>query len=254
MYTLYNGNCFDVLKNIKSNTIDCILCDPPYNKTACEWDKYAIPLKDMWQEFERIVVPTANIIFTSSQPFTSMLVMSKPEWFRYEIIWVKKQATAPLVAHIRPMPKHENILVFYNQKGTYNPIMGVGKPYSGFASENSKIGEVYGDANSIHKENYGTRYPTSVIEFGRERGGKWDGKHPTQKPIKLCDYLCRMFTNENDLVLDPFMGVGSFGIAAIKNNRNFIGIEIDKKYYSIAKDRFADAEGIGVYNNPVCVD
>lgn len=244
IHKLYNGDCLEIMKQIDDKSIDCIICDPPYNKTACEWDKSIIPFHPMWEHIERITKPNANIIFTASQPFTSMLIMSKPEWFRYEIIWKKKQATAPLVAKIRPMPIHENILVFYDKKGIYNPQMTEGKPYSGFSSKESKIGEVYGELSSIHNENLGTRYPTSVVEFGRERGGEWDGKHPTQKPLGLLMWLVSTYTKSGDNILDFTAGVGSTGHAALLLKRNFIGIEKEISYYNIMVDRLDNIQNL----------
>ena len=157
--------------------------------------------------------------------------MSNPNDFRYELVWKKKQGTNPLNARVMPLKAHENILVF--GKGTYNPQMTQGTPYKAFESNDASIGEVMGSKKSKHRDNpTGERFPISVVEFGRDRG-----KHPTQKPLALMDWLISTYTNEGDVVLDPFMGSGTTGVAAQNLNRNFVGIEKDKSYYEHAKSR-----------------
>jgi DNA modification methylase len=132
-----------------------------------------------------------------------------------------------------PLKSHENILVFYKKRGTYNPQMEKGRPYSGFVTKNgATIGEVYGSAKSIHAANPGVRYPKSVLRFKQERG-----LHPTLKPTSLMEYLIATYSNEGDVVLDNCMGSGTTGVAAINLKRRFIGIERDPKYFATAKER-----------------
>jgi site-specific DNA-methyltransferase (adenine-specific) len=233
MIQLYNGDCLEVMTNIPDKSIDMILCDLPYEITACKWDKM-IPLDKLWCHYERIIKDRGNIVLFSKQPFTTLLNNSNIKLFKYELIWCKQQATNPLCAKKRIMPIHENISIFYKNFGTYNPQMIYGKSnYKSFSGEKN-IGEVYGNNKSIHRNcNDGSRYPTSVLYYNNVR----KSLHPTQKPIDLCEYLIKTYTNEGDLVLDNCMGSGSTGVACKNTNRNFIGIELDEKYFKIAENR-----------------
>jgi site-specific DNA-methyltransferase (adenine-specific) len=231
--TLYQGDCLDIMKIIPDKSIDAVIADPPYKKTACSWDQAVIPPNEMWAEVKRIIKPDGNIVLTSAQPFTTLLIYSNLDWYRYELIWEKTQGTAPMLAEKRPLPAHENIEVFYQKLGTYNPQMEYGNPYKGFNSDESTIGEVYGNLKSVHKENIGVRYPKSVQTFKRQT----EGLHPTQKPLDLFEYLIKTYTNKNDVVLDFCFGSCTTGIACLNTRRQFIGIEKDKRYYNIGKER-----------------
>ena len=236
---LLKGDCLEVMKLIPDKSIDLILCDPPYGANIkCQWD-VQIDLDKMWEQYKRIIKDDGNILIFSKQPFTSQLVISNPKLFRYEIIWQKQQATNPMCAKKRIMPIHENILVFYKKFGTYNPQMTYGHSnYSGFKSEAKEIGEVYG-LKSKHREcSDGSRYPTTVLKFNTER----TKFHPTQKPVALLEYLIKTFSNAGDVVLDNCMGSGSTGVACVNTKRNFIGIELDEKYFNIAKERINKAK------------
>lgn len=226
------GDCLEKLTEIPDNSVDMIMADLPYGTTACKWDTI-IPLESMWKELKRITNKNSAMIFTASQPFTTTLASSNISNFRYEWIWEKPQGTNPMNAKVMPLKSHENILVFYDKKPVYNPQMWYSTPYTGFSSEKSKIGEVYGSAKSKHRDNpEGSRYPKTVLKFKQEKG-----YHPTQKPVPLIEYLIKTYTNEGATVLDPTMGSGTTGVACVNTNRNFIGIEKDKKYYEIAKTR-----------------
>lgn len=237
MVKLYFGDCLDILPTIADNSVDMILCDLPYGATACKWDSI-IPLDKLWNEYNRICKETAAMVFTAAQPFTTILASSNLDNFRYEWIWEKPQGTNPMNAKVMPLKSHENILVFYRKKPVYNPQMWYSTPYSGFSSETSKIGEVYGSAKSKHKDNpEGTRYPKTVLKYKQEKG-----LHPTQKPVELMRYLIRTYSNKNNVILDNTMGSGTTGVASILENRDFIGIENDEKYFSIAKERIETTE------------
>jgi site-specific DNA-methyltransferase (adenine-specific) len=230
------GDCLDKMKDLSDKSIDLILCDLPYGVTACKWDSI-IPFQPLWEQYERLIKDNGAIVLTATQPFTSALVMSNPKLFKYEWIWQKQQGTNPMMAKIMPMKIHENILVFYKNKPTYNPQYTHSTPYKGFSSDTSTIGEVYGKLKSKHRDNpTGQRYPISLIKFNTER----NGHHPTQKPLSLMEYLILTYTNEGDLVLDNCMGSGSTCVAATILNRNFIGIEKEDKYFKIAKSRLED--------------
>jgi DNA modification methylase len=210
-----------------------ILTDLPSGVTACEWDT-VILLDKLWHEYRRVAKDTTAFVFTATQPFTTQLINSCREWFRYELIWEKPQGTNPLNAKKMFLKSHENIVVFYKRQPTYNPQMEKGVPYSEFVTKDgATIGEVYGSAKSVHAENLGTRYPKSVLRFKQERGGL----HPKQKPTALMEYLILTYSNEGETVLDNCMGSGTTGVAAINMKRNFIGIERDPKYFASAEKR-----------------
>lgn len=223
-----------LLPTIEDNSVDLLLVDLPYGTTACKWDSI-IPLDLLWPEYHRVCKPNAAMVFTAAQPFTTFLAASNLRDFRYEWIWVKPQGTNPMNARIMPLKAHENILVFYRKKPTYNPQMWFSTPYTGFESDKSKIGEVYGSAPSRHRDNpTGSRYPKTILEFKQEKG-----LHPTQKPQPLMEYLINTYSNPGDVVLDNCMGSGTTGAAALSLHRSFIGIELDPDYFKIAQDRIS---------------
>lgn len=229
---LVKANCLDVMKQIADESIDMVLCDLPYGSTACSWDSI-IPLDKLWEQYNRICKVNAAMIFTAAQPFTTILAASNISNLKYEWIWEKPQGTNPMNAKIMPLKSHENILVFYRKKPTYNPQMWYSTPYSGFSSNTSKIGEVYGSQQSKHRDNpEGSRYPKTVLKFKQEKGF-----HPTQKPVELMRYLIKTYSNEGDVILDNTMGSGTTGVACVLENRKFIGIENDITYFKIAVDR-----------------
>ena len=230
--SFYNDDCLKVLPTLKDKSINLVLTDLPYGTTQCKWD-IIISLENIWKELKRIIKDNTCIALFGSEPFSSHLRLSNLDWFKYDWIWQKQQGTNPLSVNYMPLKDYEIISVFYKNKPTYNPQMTFGKPYKSYKSTTKKIGEVYGSANSQHRDNpEGSRFPKMVLYFKTERG-----LHPTQKPVALLEYLIKTYTNENDTVLDFTMGSGSTGVACKNLNREFIGIELDKKYFDIAKDR-----------------
>ena len=226
------GDCLEILPTLPENSVDMVLCDPPYGTTACKWDSI-ISLDKLWEQYNRLCKEDGAMVFTASQPFATVLAGSNIKNFRYEWIWEKSQGTNPMNAKVMPLKSHENVLVFYRKKPTYNPQMWFSKPYSGFSSDTAKIGEVYGKQQSKHRDNpEGSRYPKTILKFKQEKG-----LHPTQKPVALMEYLIKTYTNIGETVLDNTMGSGTTGLACKNTERNFIGIELDKKYYEIAEDR-----------------
>lgn len=227
-------DCLNALPKIEDNSIDMILCDLPYGTTAASWDSI-IPIVPLWEQYHRICKENSAMVFTASQPFTTLLIHSNIKNFKYEWIWEKPQGTNPLNAKIMPLKSHENIVVFYRKKPIYNPQMWLSTPYSGFKSNTKKIGEIYGDVKSVHRDNpEGLRYPKTVLRFSQDKG-----LHPTQKPLDLMRYLIRTYTNEGDVVLDNAMGSGTTGVACQIENRDFIGIENNETYFEIAKSRMS---------------
>ena len=231
---LYNGDCLELMKSIQDKSVDMILCDLPYGTTACKWDT-VIPFEPLWEQYNRIIKDNGAIVLFGSEPFSSALRMSNIKNFKYDWIWDKvNRYTGYGSCKYAPLKRYEIVSVFYKSKPTYNPQMMQGKPYKKTGDYSSKI---YGtDKVKKHGKNNGERYPFNILQY------KGDDKkngflHPTQKPIALLEYLIKTYTNEGDVVLDNCMGSGSTGVACVNTNRDFIGIELDKDYFNIAKQR-----------------
>lgn len=225
---LINGDCIEELQHIPDNSVDMVLSDLPYGTTRNGWDR-TIRLDKLWEQLRRICKDNAAIVLFAQAPFDKELALSNPKEFRYEWVWVKPQGTGHLNAKKMPLKRHELILVFYRKPPKYRPQFTIGKPYvcrSGRGSKN------YDRQISVQTVNDGYRYPTSVLQFNTEKG-----YHPTQKPVALCEYLIKTYSDEGDLVLDCCMGSGTTGVACVNLNRDFIGIERKETYYSIAKSR-----------------
>lgn len=242
MLKLFKGDCLEVMKSIPDGSIDAIITDPPYGTTACSWDS-VIPFDLMWEQFNRIIKPNGAIVLFGSQPFTSALIMSNPKMFKYEWIYEKAVGSNFALLKYQPMKEHENIVVFGKGKINYFPIKekrkgsGADRINYSYNKLNSKTGETTGSLKNIGKiEKYeNLRNPSSIQYFNNRE--KERGLHPTQKPVALLEYLIKTYTNENETVLDFTMGSGTTGVACKNLNRKFIGIEMDDKYFEIAKNR-----------------
>ena len=241
MLRLYKDDCIKVMqKLIKKNVkVDAVICDIPYGTTGCYWDA-VIPFELMWDCLNKITKKSSPIVLFSVQPFTTKLISSNFDKFKYQLIWRKNVPTGLNQAKYRPMRYHEEILVFNTDKdSTYNPIM---KERVGAHKECYNYDHYCGDNNHTYMAKVKKRYdpdwvqPSSVLEFNvvPNRKGKL---HPTQKPIELMEWLVKTYSNEGDTVLDFTMGSGTTGIACKRLNRNFIGIEKEPKYFEIAKER-----------------
>ena len=228
------GDCLKLMNGIPDKSVDMILADLPYGTTACSWDSI-IPLDKLWLQYERIIKDNGAIVLTASQPFTTELISSNIGLFRYEWIWRKTMPTLFQHANKRPMNKHENILVFYREKPEYSPQKEEGKPYKRVSGDRSKSGF---HNNSIPKKeinNQGLRYPTTLsAKFSNSNANRL---HPTQKPVKLFEYLIKTYTNKGDLVLDNTAGSGTTGVACQNTNRDYILIEKKQKYIDVIKER-----------------
>ena len=238
---LFKGDCLELMQQIPDESVDFICCDPPYGTTSIKWDSI-IDFSKMWDQYGRIIKPKGVICLFGSQPFTSQLICSKLDWFRYELVWNKNKCGSPGLAKKRPMKTHENVIIFYkNAGGTYNPQMEKGEPFKrksknpeGYVSKRNPHG--YGLKPVKEFENTGTRYPKSILNISRDFSAQQQ-VHPTQKPVPLMEWLVRTYSNKGEIVLDNCMGSGSTGVACKKLDRQFIGMESDPEYFKISQGR-----------------
>lgn len=238
-YTLYQGDCLDILPTLAAGSIDAVIADIPYGTTACSWDT-VIPFAPMWAGIKHGIKQRAAVVLFGSEPFSSMLRLSNLEWYKYDWVWDKHIPRGFNNARFRPMNRHENLSVFGDGGINYYPIMkqrnkpvtvkNYGASLSNRITTNDGMPRTYDEIN-----------PDTIIR------GKWmpnGGKvHPTQKPVALMEYLIKTYTNPGDLVLDFTMGSGTTGVACMKTGRRFIGIELDPGYFQTAHERIANAAG-----------
>ena len=233
---LYQGDCLEVMKNIPDKSIDLVLTDPPFGTTSCSWDS-VIPLEPMWEQIKRITKPKSAIVLFGCQPFTSVLVSSNTGMFKYECIFEKSRPSNPALAKHRPLSYHENVLIFYKEKGIYNPQMSLGNRNhgqgTGIRNKSSESNMPTATRSYMNNPDSKLKYPKSIVKFDR---GEIQ-VHPTQKPVALMEYLIKTYSNEGMTVLDFCAGSGTTGVAAKNLNRDFIGIEMDEGYFKIAKER-----------------
>ena len=217
--------------------VDAIITDPPFEITACKWDKI-IPFDLMWERLKKLIKPRGAIVLCGAEPFSSALRMSNIEQYKYDWIWEKTQATGHLNANKRPLVCHENIVVFYGTQCFYTPQKTHGhSPMNTGVRKSSHENNCYGKINTCDMPFGGNtdRYPRSIIKFKSDKQVEY--LHPTQKPLALMEYLIRTYTNEGEIVLDFTMGVGTTGLACKNTNRDFIGIEKVKEYFVLAQER-----------------
>ena len=238
MYDLMKGDCLELMKQIPDGSVDMILCDLPYGTTQNKWDS-VIPFDLLWAHYWRVLKPNGAVVLTAQTPFDKVLGCSQIAELKYEWVWRKEAGTGFLNANKAPLKDHENILVFYRKLPTYNPQSHGGRSYKGRVSSKNLSSSNYGETTNCSSVvvEYVGRKPKTVIEFSRDR----PSVHPTQKPVALMEYLIRTYTNEGDTVLDNTMGSGTTGVACANTGRKFIGIEMDEKYFEIAKDRIDKA-------------
>lgn len=217
------GDCLQILQELPHSSVDMILCDLPYGTTQNKWDS-VIHLDELWMQYERVIKPTGAIVLNSQGLFTAKLILSNERLFKYKISWVKSKPTNFLNAKKQPLRRHEDICIFYKKQPFYNPQMSEGTPYTKGVRKDQFTGS-YGEFKPVLVENNdGKRYPTDVVYFktAESEGTVW---HPTQKPVELGRYLVRTFSEPGDVVLDNCCGSGSYLVAAVLEDRNFIGIE-----------------------------
>jgi hypothetical protein len=233
--TLYRGDCLKVMAQLEAHSFDAVICDEPYGTTACAWDS-PIPFDAMWSNLKRLAKPRGTIVLFGSQPFTSALVMSNPGMFKYSWVWDKRCVTGFLDANRKPMKRHEDILIFANERAVYNPIMrtGVFRNKGG-----AKRSDVYGRYERTSRHCNDQYYPTSIIEI--HNSDQRAKLHPTQKPLDLMEYLVKTYTNEGDMILDFTCGSGSTLRAAKNLKRRSVGIELLEEYCQVTVKRLAPA-------------
>lgn len=242
MIQLLHGDCLELMPTLPDASVDAIIADLPYGTTDCEWDSI-IPIDLLWAQYKRIIKPRGAVVLFGSQPFSSTLICSNPSWFKHDIVWEKDRATGHLNAKVEPLRKHEDILVFCDGRVTYNPQMSkkpawkIRPPYRG------KAADTYGksDQSAMRTIPIDESFPTSVYPCSSNNLGEW-GQHPTQKPVKLLEYLIRTYTNAGETVLDNTMGSGTAGVACVNTGRVFIGMELDADYFATAQRRIAEAQ------------
>ena len=239
MINLMQGDCLELMKNIPDGSVDMILTDPPYGTTQCKWDT-VIPLDSMWGQLKRIIKPNGAIVLFGSEPFSSMLRCSNLKMFKYDWVWNKTKPQGFLNAKARPLVEHELIHVFSSgtctstsKTMTYNPQGLINVDVLLKNTDTESMGKRKSRKSGSEYKQTQSGYPRSILRYAHDQSKL----HPTQKPVALLEYLIRTYTQENETVLDFTMGSGSTGVACKNTNRSFIGIELDQKYFEIAKER-----------------
>ena len=239
MIDLKQGDCLEIMKDIPDKSIDMILCDLPYGIITNipkngKWD-VIIPFEPLWEQYNRIIKDNGAIVLFGNEPFSSKLRLTNIEKYKYDIKWDKLEGGSPFLAKKQPLRQYEDIMIFYKKQPTYNPLMEKrDKPIKVGSLKKSNYQKDESKLEQLKKKTYEYKNPTNIIKFKKIKNG---AIHPTQKPVALLEYLIKTYTNENDTVLDNCMGSGSTGVACKNLNRNFIGIELDDKYFEIAKER-----------------
>lgn len=231
---IYNEDCLEGMRRLPDRSIDMILTDPPYEKTACKWDKI-IPLEPLWKQLKRIIKPNGAIVLMASQPFTTVLIASNMKMFRHQWVWNKNNSAGFATVKIRPFIICEDVLVFGKNKVNYYPQMERrGKPRN---KRGYSISDNYGIIPTRTNKRNNLYYPKNLLNFpNASQKGK---VHPTQKPVALMEYLIKTYTNESNTVLDFAMGSGTTAVACKRLSRHYIGFEINKEYCDISKKRLS---------------
>lgn len=228
---MWLGDCLERMAEIPDGSVDMILCDLPYGTTQNKWDA-VIPFAPLWAHYWRVAKPNAAIVLTAAQPFTSALVMSCVDRFKYQWVWCKSRPVGHLNAKKMPMAAHEDVMIFCTGRTPYNPQNLI---YSPRINKRTSTEGNYGAAGKENLSEY-TNYPKTTLEFDAPQTGKF---HPTQKPVALFEYLIRTYTNPGNLVLDNCSGSGTTAVAAHQTDRRYLCIERDLDYYFASCDRVA---------------
>ena len=236
---LFKGDCLEVMKQLikEGVKVDLVVCDPPYNVTKNKVDQDVLDLEKMWDCLNQLVKPNGAVILFGQDKFTLKLMMSNLKNHRYNLIWDKVLPSGFLNANRMPLRSHEDICVFYKKQPVYNPQKSKGKPNHSKGKPKQNQNNNYGKFDFIdNREELGDmKHPKSILTFPKPHPSVT--LHPTEKPIELLEFLVKSYSNENETILDFTMGSGSTGIACLNTNRKFIGIELDEKYFEVAKNR-----------------
>ena len=241
---LMQGDCLERMKEVPDGSVDMVLTDPPYGTTACKWDT-VIPFEPLWAEYKRIIKKNGAIVLFGAEPFSSHLRLSNLDWFKYDWVWKKNEGSGFAISKYQPMRYHEMVHVFSEGRTPYYPIKtdrnsdaskkACKKPIRSGAGKSEHVTGLVSGEYKLYDSEF--KNPESVLEFKSVPNGGGNKLHPTQKPVALCEYLIKTYTNEGEWVLDNCMGSCTTGVAAVNTGRNFIGIELDDKYFNIAKER-----------------
>lgn len=238
---IYNEDGLIGMSKLPAKSIDMIFCDLPYGTTQCYWD-VVIPFGLLWEQYNRIIKDNGAILLTGAEPFSSLLRLSNLKMFKYDWIWDKVKGTGFLNAKKQPLRNHEIISVFYKSQPIYNPQKTFGHfNKKSFRSKKLQT-DVYGSMGKDYFYESTERFPRSIQVFSTDTQNS--SLHPTQKPVRLCEYFIKTYTHEGMIVLDNCMGSGTTAIACINTQRNFIGFEIDQNYFNISQQRIIDFKGI----------
>lgn len=237
--TVLHGDCLQLLQDIPDQSIDMIFCDLPYGMTACKWDT-PLDLNELWKQYMRIIKPNRAIVLTGSMPFSARLVSSNYKWFKCEWIWEKSNGTNYPNAKIYPMKVHENILVFSNGTPLYHPLMV--KAEKSIRMRGAPRVDNWLGRNIIRTRNYNSsvRYPRSIQKLKHTPDDR--GKHRTQKPVSLCEYFIKTYSNPGDIILDNCAGSGTTGVAALKTGRRCILMEKEFEFIEIINERLNNVQ------------
>ena len=237
MVQLLKGDCLELMKDVPDCSVDMVLCDLPYGTTRCKWD-VQIPFDKLWEQYDRIVKENGAIVLFAAEPFASLLRLSNIKNYKYDWVWDKVKGTGFLNAKKQPMRNHELLCVFYRKQCVYNPQKTTGHIKKKSFRPVYLQTPVYGAMRNGNAYESTERYPLSIQVFSTDT--QKSALHPTQKPVSLCEYLIRTYTNPGDTVLDNCMGSGTTGIACVRTGRNFIGMELDEGYFQIASERIGE--------------
>ena len=237
---LINDDCLKAMNKLIEEGIvfDACITDPPYGTTHNKWDS-PIPLNEMWEKLHKLIKPNGAIVLFGQDKFTAKVMLSNEKEHRYNLIWKKGERTSGFLnAKRMPLRNHEDIMVFYQKLPVYHPQFTEGQPLHGKGNSyltKECTNNNYGKFNQLEAYRKGStqKFPKSIINFDRPH----PPIHPTQRPVELMEWLIKTYTNEGDLILDFTMGIGTTGIACAKTNRDFVGIELNKEYFSIAEQK-----------------
>lgn len=229
---ILHGDCLELMKDIPDKSVDFICIDPPYGLTAPKWD-FIVSFDSLWAEFNRIGKEEYVAAIFGCQPFTTKVISSNIEQFKYCWYWNKNQGTNFFHAKRMPIRKVEEISIFGGK--VYNPQITNGHIPTNSAKGCSNGKAYHGTNTRDYEGGKTTRFPDNILNF--KCVDNYSRVHSSQKPVELLEYLINTYTDENGVVLDCFAGSGTTLVAAKTLNRQFIGIEKEKEYYDICLER-----------------